>query len=509
MKYIFKIFCLIFLFISEYIFTVGNAQAQVLVQLRQPPRYQFKIEDMWKVTLNNTTQTTYNVFLYGIATKSGEGKIVDANTATFRLPPGVKVISGHDVSPINVIETNKNYEDAVKYTGGVPTGNYEICVSVYNADNNEVLGSECIEQSVEIISGIELLLPEDKSLVLNGPEDVETEYQKHDWNKEVKTGKAGLTDAEYDHVKPPPPVPPNLNINNVNGSFITFSWIVPSPAPRGGNLTYTLTLTEMLGRQSAYDAIESNPAFFKSANLIATTYQYPSISRGFVSGKRYAWKVTAYLNGVKMTESEINEFSYRDNNLQTFTKNGKTKVWRHEGMSWLTSEIDKSSIYDLKLNEGVGSSPLLKTKSPILFYGSSTLEGVNSNRKGTGSDLPQRYANLTLTPSIAFYGLPFSTSILLSTLGTSNMQNVNSYSIGFDPATLKDMIQKRVDNEIDKAKTQIEQKVKEKSDSYRKELENQMIGLNYDTLKLKNDIKYQKDNSPALITKFTAFSASN
>jgi len=40
---------------------------------------------MWKVTLVNTTQTTYNVYLYGIATKSGEGRIVDANSNQFQL----------------------------------------------------------------------------------------------------------------------------------------------------------------------------------------------------------------------------------------------------------------------------------------------------------------------------------------------------------------------------------------------------------------------------------------
>lgn len=32
----------------------------------------------------------------------------------------------------------------------------------------------------------------------------------------------------------------------------------------------------------------------------------------FKHGSRYAWKVTAFLNGVKMTESEVNEFRYGD-----------------------------------------------------------------------------------------------------------------------------------------------------------------------------------------------------
>jgi|GEM_PF-618879 len=449
----------------------------VYVILRQPPQYQFHIEDMWKVTLVNTTQTTYNVYLYGLATKSGEGRIVDANTSKFQLPPGTRIVLPQNISPITILNKNTKYASALENTGELPTGDYDVCIKVFNADNGELLGEECITQTVEIINGIELLLPEDKSLVLNGPEETDLNLK----SKKEKTGKGGLTDEEaLEGIKETLRDVPPQRINNVNGSYITFSWIAPSPAPRGGNLTYTLTLTEMLGNQSAYDAIQSNPAFFKTVNINSTIYQYSSIARNFESGKRYAWKVTAYLYGVKMTESEINEFSYRDNNQQGEFVVRNSPIYHLPSRPTLSQGIE--SIRELRFNNGTASSLSQTKKSAFQFYGGMSLEGLSSNRQGTGSDLPQRYANLTLTPSVAIYGIPFSTTVLLSTLGTSKMQNVNSFSLGFDPSMLKDMIQEKVEKEIEKAKDKIGQMVKEKSEKYKQDLQKEMLGFNPDTL---------------------------
>lgn len=492
MKKSFKTFIVLVLTINfaNNIFAQTN---DVIIQLRQPPQYQFKVEDMWKVTLNNTTQNTYNVYMYGIVTRTGEGKIVDAKTSVFRLQPGTRVIQPKDISPINIIEKNKKYEDAIKFTGELPTGDYEICLTLYNADNDQMLGEECISHSVEIINGIELLFPENNSDIAQGVlpwEDYggdddyiikrKWDYSdgkiymdtggEDDW-KVIRKWDKGYGDLikifdEKDN-----------NENNeqfVNGSFITFSWLAPSPAPRGGSLTYSLTITEIIGRQSAYNAIKSNPAFYKANNLYSTIYQYSSIARNFSSGKRYAWQVTAYLNGIKMTESEVNEFSYQESrlvykNIPPITKPG----------GLLTTGIE--SIRELSLNKGISSSFSEINKSPFQFYGSLNLEGLNSNRQGTGSELPQRYANLMLSPSLAIYNIPFTTNILLSTLGSNRMQNINSFSLGFDPKTLSGMIQDKVEKEIEKAKDMIEQQVKQQSDNMRKELEKEVIGIYADS----------------------------
>lgn len=451
--------------------------SQVTVTLRQPPPYQFKVEDLWKVTLTNTTQTTYNVYLYGIATNSQDGKIVDANTKTFALKPGTTVVTASHVSPINIKEKNKKYEDAIKYTGALPTGDYDICLTVYNADDNSVLGSECISQTVENISGIELLMPENKISVIKRPPEKEEWDADLDWYKKAdknekwdeddtigfdRSGKIGKNRKWDDDPIDIRDYSENLY---VNGSFITFSWLAPSPAPRGGNITYTLTITEMLLNQSAYDALQSNPEFYKASGLSSTVYQYPFVARGFKSGRKYAWQVTAYLNGVKMTESEVNEFSYSGRSPE------KSDII-------LVSDRDKSSIFELK-KPFAGSIYSLKNtyqkKSVPLFIfsGNGSIYGESSNRQGIGSDIPQRYMNFELTPTLSIYGVPFSLPILLSTQNQENKQSINSFAFAFDPSTLKELVQQRVEKEIGKVRDEIEQKVKDKGEKYRTEIENQ------------------------------------
>jgi hypothetical protein len=78
-----------------------SAFAQITVILQQPPPYQFKVEQMWRVTLVNPRQTTYTVSLHGRATDAVEGLIVDGTSATFALPPGTKMIN-----PMYVIKHN-------------------------------------------------------------------------------------------------------------------------------------------------------------------------------------------------------------------------------------------------------------------------------------------------------------------------------------------------------------------------------------------------------------------
>lgn len=453
------------LFISVIIaFCFVSTQAQVTVSLRQPPQYQFKVEDFWKVTLNNTSQNTYNVYLYGVANNASDGKIVDANTKVFSLKPGITVVLPANISPIQIIEKNKKYEDCIKYTGGLPTGDYDICLTVYNADNNEVLGTECINHSVEIVSGIELLLPENKANIV-------TSHKKEDLAVTIDKGKKKIgkkRDKDYGDDESP-------SMNYINGSFITFSWLAPSPAPRNGKINYTLTISEMLLNQSAYDALQSNPEFYKVANLFSTVYLYPFMARGFKSDRKYAWKVTAYLNGIKMAESEVSEFNYTNSNNGIPMKLDGKESLKHSERSFL----DDTYLTLLTLKAPDTKSPFagsfgLKQKKPVSIFklsGNGRIYGENSNMEGIGSDIPQRYMNFELTPTLSVYGIPFSLPILLSTQNRDSMQNINSAAFQFDPSSLKDIVQNKVEAELEKFRNDIEQKIKDKGEKFRNQIE--------------------------------------
>jgi len=148
--------------------------AQVTVILQQPPPYQFKVERFWRVTLNNPTQTTYRVYLVGRATERTDGRVVEATTTGFSLPPGMKVVNSRDLAPLDVKEYNSKYSDVVKNIGAVPSGDYDICVTAYSADDNSVLGEMCVESEVRNLTQVELLQPEDAAVVRTAPVNIES-----------------------------------------------------------------------------------------------------------------------------------------------------------------------------------------------------------------------------------------------------------------------------------------------------------------------------------------------
>ncbi|MBI4535044.1 MAG: hypothetical protein HY708_02110, partial [Ignavibacteriae bacterium] len=155
MKYI-KTLTVVFFF---FLLNQAGAFAQLTVILQQPPPFQFKVEHLWKVTLVNPTRTTFTVSLHGRATELSEGLIVDATTTRFVLPPGTKIINPWELVPINIREANPKYRDVVQNIGGVPTGDYEICVSVINAPDGQELGFACVQTSAENLTRMELLEP--------------------------------------------------------------------------------------------------------------------------------------------------------------------------------------------------------------------------------------------------------------------------------------------------------------------------------------------------------------
>jgi hypothetical protein len=52
----------------------------------------------------------------------------------------------------------------VQNIGGLPTGAYEICLSVINSADNAVLGEMCVQSQVLNLTQVELLQPEDGAL---------------------------------------------------------------------------------------------------------------------------------------------------------------------------------------------------------------------------------------------------------------------------------------------------------------------------------------------------------
>lgn len=239
--------------------------------LQQPPRNQLKVADLWKITIINTTADEYLVFLRGIATHDRDGQIADAHTATFVVPANTtKMVSGVDISPVKLDSSDPEYKAVFTQTGTVPAGNYTICVYVNAVARNgsaipvpEVIGSDCKTAEVQPQSPPVLVFPNDES--------------------------------------------------DVSDKQPQFTWLPPTPLKPAQTPRYQLRIVEILGRQTPYDAMQSNPAWFTTSAAGITTLRYPLASRSFVEGRRYAWQIKAVGDGYAIGESEIWWFRYNPN----------------------------------------------------------------------------------------------------------------------------------------------------------------------------------------------------
>jgi len=415
--------------IKTFIFTMlffllnqAGAMAQVIVILQQPPPYQFKVEHLWKVTLVNPTQTTYRVYLHGRATEIVDGPIVEATSTTFTLGHGTKIINPRELVPISVKEANQKYIDIVKNIGGVPTGDYEICVSVINTVDGQEIGTGCVSAQVQNLTQVELLEPGSGAVFSS-----RTNPQGTIWD-----------DTDIVHSR------------TAVGSFLIFNWLPPTPIPPGARVTYKLRIAEIYGNQSPYDAIRSNPAFFENRNVTSTIYQYPTASRPFEAGKRYAWKVEVYLNNVFISESEIWEFSIGGDNYVEKLELAVEKIERaynevpSSGVQE-TSNLNQNLVKDhpvLLASLGLVPELLLlqdrtpgqesSDRSPLQFSGNVRFNTTLASRVASFSEQPKNQWTAELNPVLTFYGLPFTASFLLSSQQEASRQSINNFGLNFD-----------------------------------------------------------------------------
>lgn len=386
---------------------------RVIVYLKPPPPYSFHVENMWNVTLTNTTQTTLRVYLRGTANLDNEGLIADAHTSVFTLNVGTKVVNASEIKPIHLDDVKSKYEAPVKHLGAVPNGSYDICVYVINADDNSVLGQECISTEVMNVSQLNLMSPDDGEVFAG--EDIS--FPKDSLKTKGKT-------------------PREITLNqSQTSSNIIFSWLPPSPTNAAVHFTYKLKIVQQIGSQSGYDAMQSNPLYYSAGNLVVNTYQYPLAARHFTSGK-YAWQVEAYLDGVLLSSSEVREFRY----------GVEQKSYSQDiRLAWLRKQ------WALKDGTGLNAASGDDFKSkPFKFSFDSKIYGESSNRTGTGSDKQPQYGYTELTPSISLFGFPFGSSILLSSENSASRQSINSAGLNLDASSIKDLIMEKVNAEKDK-----------------------------------------------------------
>jgi hypothetical protein len=236
----------------------------VRVILHMPPPTQLRVEQLWRISLVNTTQSKIRLKLYGVA-HDGTGRwIANGTSSAFDIPPGIMNVGPSDIGPIDY-HADAEYDAVVTRTGTVPAGIYTICMYALDAVTSDTLGRDCSSAHVVLnVTPPHLINPRSNEILRD--------------------------------------VPP------------VFSWTPVAPMVSLIEVSYRLNVVEVLGRQSPYDAIQSNPSWFSEDNLANTLVQYPLSAETFEPGATYAWQVTAFardMNGAEgeLAKSEIRAFS--------------------------------------------------------------------------------------------------------------------------------------------------------------------------------------------------------
>ncbi|TSA25950.1 MAG: hypothetical protein D4R68_08055 [Ignavibacteriales bacterium] len=411
-----------------FIVTISS-YAQVTVHLQQPPPYQFKVEQFWKIVLINNSERAVNVYLKGIATESSQGKIIEATSSVISLQPGARTVNGRDLGPFTVSESNTRYKNIIMNTGSLPSGRYDICVAVFQAVDGMQIASDCIQTTVENLNRMELISPLDQEVI----------------------GNIFAEESE------------NQKLKNMSGPpIIIFSWLPPVPVPPNARISYRLKLVEILGYQSVHSAMASNPLYYQSLMISSTVLRYPVAARQLVPGKRYAWEIECFLDDFKTQESEIRSFEiqggeakkekYSANYNGDTNQYGETYINEKSGLpSGLSSFTNTNKNYGTSILNFFGAPAqidLFGSPSNFKFYGDAKLTQITSSKPAQFSQLPLNYWTFEINPRLSIYDIPFGMNIYLSSLNNSNRQSLNSVSFMLDIDRLKSKIKDRISEKV-------------------------------------------------------------
>jgi len=226
-------------------FIAENTNAQtfpIKIKLHQPPPGQLNANNLWKATLTNTSGNEMKISLEGYAEEQSDGRIVEGQTAVFKISPGDREYKYEDFKNGSVKWSNKKYETVLLRTGNAPAGTYTICMTAKNEEGTIVGMEQCIMQ---VIGG-----------------EVEQEIML------IQPGNG-------DEIKLDADAP------------ILFAWTAGTKGP------YTLRIVEIRGDQSPDAAMKENTAFFEQKEIKGTTFQYPISAPKFEKGKNYGWRISS------------------------------------------------------------------------------------------------------------------------------------------------------------------------------------------------------------------------
>ena len=426
---IFNIFIVLFFFFNSDVLS-----QKVNIYPEYIPAFQFNVDDIWNVTLTNSSSPV-DVYLLGTIENSDSKLLVRSETSDFKLSPGTKRVNANSVGPVVDKYSNKIFKD-INGKRFLLNGIYNISISVLSSESNKVLCTSSYEYEVLNIYQLGLISP--------------------------------------------------LNGVTVRDRFSVFNWHPPAIEFADKKITYELIIVEINEEQSPREAILSNSFIIKKNNIGSVLFEYPISEIGLQNDKRYAWMVKALLDDNIFSESEIWEFEYNEG----FDNSGV--IERSFQMDKTKLPIDINSAEELRINKTsqfsysysdithgmsnladnkIGTSTLYRnsiiktafkhdnfisnkfkvfnrtqdiSRLPFQFLSSYSIVNYQySTQKFLGSELPRNYFSLRFDPTFVFFEIPLSFNSYINTKQSDSRQSINSFTLRLEPRLLNGIVNKK------------------------------------------------------------------
>lgn len=299
------IYAIYWCFISLGSVYAQNAPQYSLTAIRTD-KLSYDTRDLWNVIIQNASQKPTPVFLQAQIVDQQKGRTFEVRSADFLLQPGVTTFSRSNYSlllPERILFQTSNFKDHLIKTSSYPNGEYEICIFLFDSNPAKPLAQDCYNIT------------------------------------QLSTTPPYLI-APYDQ-------------DTVREEFPFFIWSPPAPQPTNNTkVSYALSVFEIYPQQTAISASQTNPEWLLAQDITSPIYQYGIDLRPFTPGRKYSWYVTAYVNGLETSQSEIWWFIYQPSLLgdeeKTSTKTNKRKPGT---IYYRLSESPNANSYTLKKEE--------------------------------------------------------------------------------------------------------------------------------------------------------------
>jgi len=232
-------------------------------------------DDLWNLNIVVSGSHTFNsFFIVTDVSETSIGSVLSATTSSFMANSGVTTFNSQNyhlsLQPVVNFNSGGSFSSILQNGGYFPAGDYVISYRLFG-------------KATDIMTG-----------------EVTEFLAEYSFQKNVG--------AFFPPILLEPSNESVFYYNLTNQLF--FGWTPVFAQNCGDQLTYVLSVFQIMPGQSPEQSVMSNPAVFIENNLPATFFNYPVVAQSFYDSCSYAWHIRTFCGSSMIAESEVWRFEF-------------------------------------------------------------------------------------------------------------------------------------------------------------------------------------------------------